>query len=423
VRADHFSLHGYSRQTTPHLERWAESATVFERAMSTSPWTLPSHASMLTGHWAHELSATWETALGPEHRTLAEALGARGYLTGGFVANTYYCGHELGLARGFAHYEDYVASWRELAISASIVRLVVNSHGFRRLTGYEDNLPRRSAEAITEQFLHWQSTTGARPFFAFLNYFDAHETYLPPPPFDTMFGPGPPGGSPAVVQDLRRSLRFDWQQRPRGEIDAEINMYDGAIAYLDQQLDRLFRMLEARGVLDDTIVIVTSDHGEQFGEHELFLHGNSLYQPLLHVPLLIRYPSRMAAGVRVADRVSLRDLPATIEDLIGGTSSFPGRSLARDWSVPAGEGRLPEPALAEVRQAAWAAGWASAYPVAKGDMASISDDAYHYIRNGDGSEELYAAADREEHENLAGRQELRPLLERYRAMLRDAGLR
>jgi arylsulfatase A-like enzyme len=421
VRAANLSLYGYDRRTTPNLEKWAGSSVVFDHASATSPWTLPSHASMLTGRWSQDLSTTWEQAMDGEPRTLAEALTERGYVTAGFVANTYYCGHELGIARGFARYEDYVVSPREVLISSTLVRVIANSGGVRRLFGYYDNIPRRSAAAITDQFLSWQEAAGARPFFAFLNYFDAHETYLPPPPFDSLFGAGPPLDSPEVIQDVRRSLRRDWFKRPAEEIRGEINMYDGAIAYLDDQLDRLLGELQARGVLDNTIVIVTSDHGEQFGEHGLFLHGNSLYQPLLHVPLMIRFPPQAPAGRRVASRVTLRDLPATIMDLLGqpdGTG-LPGRSLARHWSAtPRSPAEPVDAAIAEVREAEWAQVTAPWYPAAKGDMESVTDDSHHYIRNGDGSEQLFSIADRDERDDLSKRPESLPILERYRAALR-----
>jgi arylsulfatase A-like enzyme len=414
VRAANLSVYGYQRKTTPNLEGWAGSSAIFDKASSASPWTLPSHASMLTGQWPQALSTDWEQAMDGRHRTLAETLAGHGYVTAGFVANTYYCGRELGLARGFAHYEDYVVSLRELLINSTLLQNLLNSTSMRQLSGYEDNIPRRSAKEITDQFLSWQSGAGGRPFFAFLNFFDAHETYLPPPPFDGKFGPGPPIGSPQVIQDVRRSLRRDWPQRSREEIQGELDMYDGAIAYLDDQLHRLLTTLQARGQLDNTIVIVTADHGEQFGEHGLFLHGNSLYQPLLHVPLMIRFPARVPAG-RIDARVTLRDLAATIVDFasLGSSTGLPGTSLARFWSGTSQAGA----AIAEVREADWARSTAPWYPAAKGNMASVTDEAFHYIRNGDGSEELYAVGDDGERNDLSRRPESQPILERYRRTL------
>ena len=424
VRTSHLSLYGYGRRTTPNLEKWAETSAIFDRAASTSPWTLPSHASMFTGRWPQDLAANWDTPLDGTHQTLAEVLSARGYLTAGFVANTYYCSHELGLARGFAHFEDFVVSPQELLISSTLVRTIANSGAFRRLIGFHDNIPRQNAAAITDHFLKWQATTDGRPYFAFLNYFDAHETFLPPAPFAGMFGPGPPAGSPAVVQDVRRSLRRDWSERPADEIRGEINMYDGAIAYLDDQLNRLLGELQARGTLDNTLVIITSDHGEQFGEHGLFLHANSLYQPLLHVPLIVRFPPAVRGGTRIAPRVTLRDLAATIVDVTGVSAGagIPGRSLAHHWASPeAGRRSDLGAAVAEVREAEWARQGNPWYPAAKGDMASVTDDTHHYIRNGDGTEELYAiAVDPDERHDLSKRPDSAPILERFRTLLRTS---
>ena len=420
VRAANLSLYGYQRRTTPNLEKWGQSSVVFERASSTSPWTLPSHASMLTGRWAQELSTNWEERLDGEPRTLAEELSARGYATAGFVANTYYCGNELGLDRGFARYDDYVVTPQEVLISSSLIRTLANRNDVRRMVNYYDNIPRQNAAAITDRFLAWQATTGARPFFAFLNFFDAHETYLPPTPYAGAFGPGAPLDSDEVIQDVRRSFRRDWFKRPHGEIQGEINMYDAAIAYLDAEFDRLMHALEAEGKLDNTIVIVTADHGEQFGEHGLFVHANSLYQPLLHVPLLIRFPQRVPEGRRVEARVTLRDLPATVIDMLpkANGSGMPGMSLAGLWT---GARPAPDAAIAEVRQADWAVDANPWYPAAKGDMASLTDDRYHYIRNGDGSEELYdVAADPNERNDLAKREDSRHLLEQYRQALADS---
>jgi arylsulfatase A-like enzyme len=111
VGAEAVSTYGYARETTPNLDRFAATGVQFERALSTAPWTLASHASMFTGHYPHELSVAWDKPLDETFPTLAEALRARGYVTGGFVAN-YYCSFEFGLNRGFTHYEDFAVSGR-----------------------------------------------------------------------------------------------------------------------------------------------------------------------------------------------------------------------------------------------------------------------------------------------------------------------
>ena len=414
VRAQNLSLYGYGRQTTPNLERWAKSGVVFERAISSSPWTLPSHASMFTGRWPHELSTNWEDALDTTYPTLAEALSAHGYITAGFVANTNYLGYEFGLDRGFVHYEDYIVSPQEILISSSLGRWLATDSSIRSILGYYDNITRQDAAAINDHFLAWLAGTEHRPFFAFLNYFDAHEPYLPPSPFTEKFGPDQPRRNHLLIQDLRRSLRKEWFKRPESEINTEIDMYDGAIAYIDHQLDQLFGELQKRGILNNTIVIVTADHGEQFGEHGLFLHGNSLYPPLLHVPLMILYPARLPGGQRVTTPVSLRNLPVTIVDLIGLEKKklFPGNSLlstGRD-GIRAEES-TPEPVLSDVRRGPWEEKW---YPAAKGDMYSLMDERYHYIKNGDASEELYDLDhDAAGKKNIAGSEEGRGLLDRF----------
>jgi arylsulfatase A-like enzyme len=387
VRAESMSLHGYERPTTPNLERLAARSVVFDRATSTAPWTLPSHASMFTGRWPFEQTSDWESPLDGRHVTLAETLGARGYLTAGFVANGQYCGYEFGLDRGFDHYEDYVRSPAETLLSSSIARALATSMSLRRLVGYYDTVGRQDAASVNGRFLKWLGRTEGRPFFAFLNYFDAHETTFPPPPFAEQFSHGTARDVEHVMHDLRRSMRTDWHRRPPEHIKTERDMYDGTIAYMDAELGRLIAELEARGVLDNTIVIVTSDHGEQFGEHGLFLHSNSLYTQLLHVPLVISYPAKAPGGTRVGTRVSLRDLPATVLDLIGFQEGavFPGGSLARFWSGEADRHPV-EPVVSQVRYSDWAEKW---HPTAKGDMSSLMDDRYHYIRTGDGGEELY----------------------------------
>src|SRR5262249_3466064 len=142
-----------------------------------------------------------------------------------------------------------------------------------------------------------------KPFFAFLNYFDAHGPYLPPPPFNRKFGDG--GPQPDLM------VRRTWSPQ---EIQRSIDAYDGALSYLDEQLGILLDKLKNQHLLENTLIVVTSDHGEQFGEHGLFDHANSLYRPLLHVPLVISYPPRVPASIRISHPVTLVNLPSTILD-------------------------------------------------------------------------------------------------------------
>jgi len=409
VRAQSLSLYGYSRPTTPALERLAARAVVFERSYATSSWTLPSHATMFTGLYPHELSANWLTALDAAYPTIAEIFRARGYLTGGFTANLLATTYESGLARGFIRYEDYPVSFSMIIKSSWLARAIATGLELAAGPSHRSYRADKTAEDVNTSFLRWLDGREGRPFLAFLNYMDAHGPYLVPPRFDEKFGP-----------TSRRPLPSERRRWSREQIQVEVDAYDGAIAYVDHHLGRLLGELAGRGLLDGTVVVVVSDHGEQFGEHGLFDHGNSLYLPVLHVPLLVSFPPRIPLGRRVATPVTLRDLPATLFDLAGllGPTPFPGHSLAIHWARPAGAARSPSPLLSEVRRGINLNPW---LPVMRGDMHSLLDEGWHYIRNGDGQEELYNVdRDPDELRNLAGTVG-HPLLPKFRAALETAG--
>jgi arylsulfatase A-like enzyme len=199
-----------------------------------------------------------------------------------------------------------------------------------------------------------------------------------------------------------------------GELGAELSAYDGTIAHLDQQVWALLRELEKRGILKDTLVIITSDHGEEFGEHGLYRHGKTLYWPALHVPLLISFPARVPADMIVRTPVSLRDLPATVLDLIKleGGDIFPGSSLVRYWNGSRDDGGPPtSPVLSEVH-------FSGGGP----KMTSLVADGRHYIRrhlkDGKSPESLYDfESDPWEQRDLAGSEEGRRALTRFRTTL------
>lgn len=208
VRAESLSLYGYARPTTPRLEQFAKTGVRFEHALSTAPWTAPSHASLFTGRFPHELSSDWDAPLDAAHPTLAGSLRASGYATAGFVANTINCHYETGLGRGFAHYEDYTATLEEFFISSSLLRAVIHGDPLRRILGRHEIIARKDAAAINRAFLAWLPQQGDRPFFAFLNYFDAHDPYLPPAPYDRRFGE-PMSKQGRVTHRLRMAWRSD----------------------------------------------------------------------------------------------------------------------------------------------------------------------------------------------------------------------
>ncbi len=172
------------------------------------------------------------------------------------------------------------------------------------------------------------------------------------------------------------------------EVQTELDAYDGAIAYLDFELDALLNQLADRG-LDNTLVIITSDHGEQFGEHGLFSHGNSLYAQTLRVPLIVVFPGHVPAHKTVPQIVSLRDVPSTILDLLNlpESPSF-GNTLRHYWESDNPSINADSPILSELSRG-YGQTW---YPSSKGDMRSVVIDMIHYIQNGDGSTEAYDLA-------------------------------
>jgi arylsulfatase A-like enzyme len=411
VRAHNLSTYGYARRTSPNLDRLAKSGMLFTRAYSTASWTFPAHASMFTGRFPSELSIGWKEALPRRYSTLAEALSERGYVTAGFVANTLYCGYQTGLSRGFAHYEDYPLSIGEIFRSSSLGQVIADLYWPRRIIkNYEVLASNKTADTINESFLHWLSRQDQRPFFVFLNYMDAHAPYLPPDPFRLKFGP-----------ERRRENMWqfhEWKLSAE-EIQTELDAYDGAIAHLDYQLGQLFEELEKRGALRNTLVIITADHGEEFAEHGVIGHGNSLYHLSLHVPLLIAFPERVLPGT-IEEPVSLRDLPATIFDLLNleSGSQFPGESLARYWKALGGGVEAQSPVLSQLDFASNLPEW---YPVSKGNMQSLMTDRYHYIKNGDGQEEIYDLQnDPGEKRNLIRLEDSAGILQQFRLSLARA---
>lgn len=427
TRAQSMGLYGYQRPTTPQLQRLAATGVNFRRALSAAPWTLPSHASMFTGCLPYVLKVGYKAPLNTTYPTVAEAFTQNGYATAGFVANWYYCCRAFGLSRGFSHYEDYPNSAGQVLLSTSLGRRFTDRIEFRRLIDYYEYFDRLPAATINQEFLRWlDQQTDQRPFFAFLNYGDSHMPYLPPPPFDTQFGPR---RQPGHYDHLTtRALKHDWVDMQRlnpEQLQAEIDAYDGTVAYLDQEIAGLLETLESRGLRENTVIVITADHGEHFGEHKaasapagLFGHGNSLYLPLLHVPLLILGPGRVPAGKEIAQPVSLVNLAATLTDLanLRSTTRFPGESLARHWE---GIAINPAPLISQLGSVETLV---QTDPDRAGGLQSVILGHLHYIRNVGGREELYDCEDDAgEERNLARTDKGRQELKRFREMLDSVG--
>lgn len=379
VRAASLSLHGASAPTTPRLDRFAATGVTFDDAYSTAPWTLPSHASMFTGLYASASETDFAAALPTTAPTLAEVLRDAGYVTAGFTANLMATRAESGLDRGFVRYEDFTSSAWEIIHSTTLTQAdihvvllnnIVTRRWWRilgelRKGNFENNFTVAShdvkhAPDIARDFLAWQEALPAgRPFFAFLNFFDAHDPYQPPAKhLAEVSGPNP----------------------------KSIDEYHGGIRFIDEEVGRMLEVLRQRGVLDNTIVVVTSDHGEQFGEHGLSLHGNSLYRQALHVPFVLVYPPRVPAAVRVRAPVTMRDLPATLLDLVGvagDTAPLPGTSLVPLWSDSTARG---SDVISEVARH-YRRGARNRNR--NGPMQSVVAESLHVIRDGDAKLEAF----------------------------------
>jgi arylsulfatase A-like enzyme len=442
VAAGHTNLYGYERPTSPTLVELAERGIRFDFAQSTSSWTLPSHASMFTGRWPHELSASWRTPLDQTYPTVAEFLSVQGYATAGFVANTQYCASDSGLGRGFTEYHDFL--FPHLAALRMAVLVNRPLQGLRSLDGFLENYldlspsqlsgeyiswllksDRKEAQAVSDEFLDWLARRSPdRPFFAFLNYFDAHWPYQLPRERMHRFGIGPRNAQQrALVENW-------WSLDKRGVSPQDLafvyDAYDDCVADLDEQLGRLFDELGRRDALERTWVIIVSDHGESFGEHPgVFCHGTSLYQTELHVPLLIIPPAKTGSKRVLTATVSLRDLARTIVDLTGLKvhCPFPGVSLARFWNggpAMAHAEPLPlEQALSEVVPSDAINPDPSPSSERNWPLAALVEQGWSYIRRDtDAREELFRLAeDGNEQHNLASSPDALATLERMRAAL------
>ena len=310
LRADHMSAYGYQRLTTPHLDRFASQGVLFEKTYSAYIPTTSAYASMLTGM---DVFSTQTVALrhkGPmrsEVKTLAEVLREQGYHTTcvGFSGNP--------ASRGFDTYLDFPGwgSWNE---------------------GRSPKAQNLNDVTIPELN---RLTKKRQPFFLFLRHMDPHAPYLPPAPFERMFYHGnecdPQNKSMEAVMTFKPFCDFFASWMPPGITDKDyvIAQYDGEVAYMDAAMQTIFTALESHGILDETLVVVNSDHGETLYDHECYFDHHGMYDTVLHVPLIIRYPGKVPAGERVQGYNLHQDLMPTILELAGIEAGidFDGRSL------------------------------------------------------------------------------------------------
>jgi arylsulfatase A-like enzyme len=351
VRADHISAYGYSRNTAPELAAFSRHATLYRSAVAPSNFTLPSHTSIFTGLYGtvHGNQGLPGNGLSTTVATLPETLRDFGYQAIAVVANSAYLQSPFGLDRGFQYHDS---RWRiDLDYSPRDALLFLRRRADLTASRRADEI-----EAEGEAVLR-RAARSSHPFFLFLNFMDAHAPYVPPGAFGRLF----PGRVPGLRVELllERLARQMPHARPSPAERAHlISQYDGGIAFEDHVLGRFFDALNDTGVADNTLVIITADHGEVFGEHGYVEHRNSLYDPELRVPLLIKYP-RQQQGAVSASVVSLNDLYPTILKAAGIAPPHPHHGVALQDVQPAGRIVMSEMFEGGVRRSAFDGRWKS----------------------------------------------------------------
>jgi arylsulfatase A-like enzyme len=314
VRAGSVSGYGYARPTSPEFDRLAAEGALFLDATSPSTWSLPSHASLFTGRYPSSHGAHGEHRyLDARYPTLAQVMEHHGYQTFCITANPW-ISDGLGLTRGFA--------WQDLSLreQGGAARGFSFIHRLLDRLGLQDS--DKGGDAVAASFESWtrqRPAQGGRPAFVFLNFIEAHFPYhVLPRDALFRFTDRPYGELRSLSLDLM-GQQFGGKGRPVAEAGGPArDMYDGGVVYSSQLLARVTDALRAQALLDGTILVVLADHGELLGERgDFFGHGPTLYQESIAVPLLVRYPPRIPAGVKVTQPVSTVGVFATILELAG----------------------------------------------------------------------------------------------------------
>lgn len=340
VRAQNCSVCGYARSTTPCLDTLAAEGARYVNAVATAPWTLPAHVSLFTGRYCfqHQVDGR-RYKLGVNQPVLGEILQAEGYATAGISSNVW-ISEPFGFHRGFEYFHKTWLLFQSEVESAEMVKLdpgavegravkaasvlrtsnpalIVNALYAKLLAKRQDG----GSAAVSRRAIQWLRPRRKRPFFLFLNYIDPHAPYLAPPRYRHVYASA--NLSAAQTRRLaalsRRSRdyhmgRLAISQEDFGHLG---DLYDEEIRYTDARLAQVMEHLRRTGELDDTLVIVVADHGENIGNHGLMAHRFSLHQTLLHVPFVVRYPRALAAGIVEPAYVQLTDVLPTVLSAIG----------------------------------------------------------------------------------------------------------
>ena len=319
ARPDHFSCYGHERITTPNIDRIASEGIVFENAISTAGWTLPSHTSLFTGtyvskHGVHNENQVFKGTL----PTMPAALKSAGYKTAGFCRN-YWISDATGLTNGFSEFYD------------------IHYTGFqRKIRRFINNIRLNGRDSwtfeINRAVCKWlRQNASGDPFFMFVHYSQLHLPYSIPAPFNTMFLPDDVSYEQAsrVNQNPKAFYAGEVAMGPE-EFEISRALYDCSLAYMDHRVKDLYDELKTDGILDDTLFIITSDHGESLGDHGHFDHYYVLYDSLIKVPLIIRYPDKIDPGMRNDSIVQTLDIFPTVGKML----ELPDESLREIQGLP-----------------------------------------------------------------------------------------
>ena len=319
ARAQSFSGYGYARPTSPHIDALAAESVVYEQAITPGCWSLPSQVSLLTGmfpakHGAHELHLSYAHG----YPMLPEVLHEAGYHTLGISPNSW-MSDEFGVTHGF---ECYLKLWqyRPTASAPPVEDSGVGSWLDRKLQRryWRHIFPHRNHAQHVNRHIRALVTRTPEPFFLYAIYWDMHLPYAARESYTARWLP--PGVTLSQAQQINRDpLKYLAGQMLMSEEDFAVLQacYDGALASLDAEIGALVAWLRQCGMLDRTLLIITSDHGENIGDHGLMSHAYSLHDTLIHVPLIVRYPELFPPGQRVAQQVQLTDLFPTMLDVLG----------------------------------------------------------------------------------------------------------
>ena len=312
LRADHLGCYGYTRDTSPQLDRIAHHGIVFSNFYSVSNWTTPAIASLFTGLYPREIYGpgtiddVLKEAIPAEVDTLAEVLQSAGHRTVALVTHPM-IHPQLGFAQGFSEYRMLLKE--RLPLKKSPTHWI--------FSGDWDKYG-LSVDELTKEVSTLLGQIAKTPFFVYLHVIYPHAPYIPPPPYKEMFG------------EPYRDVQW-YSSIPRKEKEGLINAYDGEIRYTDTLIGNIFQDLKIRGLLESTYVVITSDHGEGFWEHGFYEHGHCFYDEVIKIPLVIYPPGGRPEPLRIDAPASNIDLFPTVTDLLGldHPTAVHGNSLMR----------------------------------------------------------------------------------------------